>query len=103
MMRLSMKNKLAAFWLGDRRYDGYFAPKLIGRSGFAFTNTFHLRGMQRINLLTPLVLLLHLHFRRQYHKVVELVFQPRPGIQLPSDIPYHASQTRPQELNFATR
>ena len=53
-----MQYELAARRAGIGADDGFLNAELVGRACLALADAFHLRGMERIQLPTPLALLL---------------------------------------------
>ena len=58
MQGFGVQHKLAAFGLGRRGGDRYFAAELVRRPRFPFADALHLRGVQRIDLGAALAVIL---------------------------------------------
>jgi len=62
---LGVQHELAAFRRGDRGHDGDLAGELVRRSRLALADAFYFRGVQRIDLLAGLAVILLPHPKRQ--------------------------------------
>ena len=58
---LGVQHELAALGLGRRGGDRHLAAELIGRPCLALTDALDLGGMQRINLVAALAMILEAH------------------------------------------
>src|SRR5947208_10052666 len=76
MQGFGVQHKLAAFWLRRRGCDRYLAAELVRRPRLPFADALHLRGVQRIDLVAALPVMLAAYSHRQSEKVGEALLGP---------------------------
>src|SRR5260370_42245417 len=64
-----MEDELAALGLGRRRRDRHLAAELVGRARLALADAFDLGGVQRIDLVAALAVVLEAHPVRQGEEI----------------------------------
>jgi len=58
---LGVQQELAVFWFGRRRRGRHLAAELVGRLGLALADALDLGGVQRIDLMAALAVVLEAH------------------------------------------
>ena len=78
VQRLGVQHELAALGLGRRRRDRHLAAELVGRPGLALADALDLGGVQRIDLVAALAVVLEAHPVSQGQEIGEaLLSAPR--------------------------
>lgn len=96
-----MQHELAAFGLGCRRRDRDLAAELIGRARLALADAFNLGGMQGIDLVAALAVVLETHAMRHRERLGEALPQRLVAGDLAADVADHPAQSDAQEFELA--
>jgi hypothetical protein len=101
MQRLGVQRELAVLGRGDRCDNRDLAAELIGRPGLAFADALHLWGMQRIDLGTPLTLLLVADPMGEIEQRTKAILDRGIAFDLASDIADDTAEPGAQEFEFS--
>ena len=102
VQRHGMQHELAAFRRGDRGHDGDLAAELAKRPRLALADAFDFRGVQRIDPLAALAVILLPHPKRQIEQRREAILQRSVALDLAADVADDPPQPGAQEFERAT-
>jgi hypothetical protein len=90
--RLGVEHELAAVGLGCRRRDRGLAAELIGRPGLALADAFDVGGVQRIDLVPALAVVLEAHPVRQGEEIGKALLESLVAGDLAADVADHPAE-----------